>query len=98
KNLAQLPPVTSLLASGEDMESILKRIIDSVEVLEKSEIRFQCQCSRERVERTLISLGREEIQDMIREDGKAELVCHFCNEAYQFSREQLQELLDHMKR
>jgi molecular chaperone Hsp33 len=98
KNLAQLPPVTSLLASGEDMESILKRIIDSVEVLEKSEIRFQCQCSRERVERTLISLGREEIQDMIREDGKAELVCHFCNEAYQFSRKQLQELLDHMNR
>jgi molecular chaperone Hsp33 len=98
KNLARLPPVTSLLASGEDMESILKRIIDSVEVLEKSEIRFQCQCSRERVERTLISLGREEIQDMIREDGKAELVCHFCNEAYQYSREQLQELLDHMNR
>jgi molecular chaperone Hsp33 len=53
---------------------------------------FRCQCSRERVERTLITLGAEELRDMIDEDGKADVVCHFCNETYSFTAEELEEL------
>ncbi|PYI50247.1 Hsp33 family molecular chaperone HslO [Paenibacillus flagellatus] len=94
--LANLPPVTTLLAEGADMEDVLKRVVDSVVVLERSDIRFQCQCSRERVERTLISLGRDEIEQMLREDGKAEVVCHFCNEAYAYNEEQLHNLLERL--
>jgi molecular chaperone Hsp33 len=96
QKLAKLPPITTLMAGGEDLEEVLKRMVDSVTILERTDIRFQCKCSRERVERTLLSLGREEIEQIIREDGKAELVCHFCNEAYAYNGEQLHSLLERL--
>lgn len=96
EKLANLPPVTTMMAGGDDLEDVLKRMVDSVTVMERMDIRFQCKCSRERVERTLLSLGREEIEQIIREDGKAELVCHFCNEAYAYNGEQLHNLLERL--
>jgi molecular chaperone Hsp33 len=53
---------------------------------------LRCDCSHERVERVLISLGAEELQDMIEQDGKAELRCHFCRTAYNFTSEELMAL------
>lgn len=97
QKIASLPPITSLLAEGADLEDVLKRLVDSVEVLERSDIRFQCKCSRERVDQTLISLGREEIEQIIREDRKAEVVCHFCNEAYVYNANDLHNLLERLE-
>lgn len=97
RKLAELPPITTMLAEGADLENILNRLVESVEVLERSDIRFRCKCSRERVEQTLLSLGREEIEQLIREDGKAEVVCHFCNEAYAYSGEELHNLVERLK-
>ncbi|RKN65770.1 Hsp33 family molecular chaperone HslO [Paenibacillus ginsengarvi] len=94
--LATLPPITSLMADGSDMEQILKQIDESVEVLERSDIRFQCKCSRERIEKTLISLGKDELEKIMNEDGKAEVVCHFCNETYAYNREDLHNLLERL--
>ena len=54
---------------------------------------YRCDCSRERVERALISLGREELEDMIREQHGAQVDCHFCNKRYELSEEQLRDLL-----
>ncbi|GAA3411709.1 Hsp33 family molecular chaperone HslO [Paenibacillus hodogayensis] len=96
QKLSELPPITTMLAEGADLEDILKRLVDSVQVLERTDIRFRCKCSRERVEQTLISIGREEIEQIIREDGKAEVVCHFCNEAYAYNGDDLHNLVERL--
>ncbi|SCW72120.1 molecular chaperone Hsp33 [Paenibacillus tianmuensis] len=94
KELAALPPITSLLDRGDRLEDILATMLPGAEVLERrDDIRFQCKCSRERVEQTLISLGRDELQQILEEDGNAEIVCHFCNEAYRYSGEDLEAIL-----
>lgn len=93
-SLSVLPPVTSLLDQGMELDELVTWIISDANVLERMPIRFQCQCSRERVERTLISVGKGELTAMIEEDGQAEVVCHFCNEKYSFGREELEQLRD----
>lgn len=65
---------------------------EPIQVLEQVPLRWQCRCSRERVEATLASLGTAELDAMIEEDGGAEVTCHFCNETYTFDIEQLQAL------
>ena len=64
------------------------------EVLERREPRYACDCSRARVERALITLGREELTDMIDQQHGAQVDCHFCNKRYEFSEEELRALLD----
>ena len=63
-------------------------------ILERTPLSYTCTCSRERMEKALISLGEKELKDLIREDGQAELVCHFCLNRYFFTGEQLQKLLE----
>lgn len=92
--LSRIESVTTMLEKGLDLEQILQRIVPDVEVLEEMDVRFQCKCSRERVEQTLISLGRDELQQMMDEDEKSEVVCHFCNEHYQFSDEDLKTIIN----
>ncbi|MDO7908592.1 Hsp33 family molecular chaperone HslO [Paenibacillus sp. JX-17] len=89
-----LPPVTSLLDQGLELDELLRWMLPDVQVMDSMDIRFVCQCSRERVEATLISLGQKELEDLIEEEGEAEVVCHFCNEAYHFNKEDLQTLLE----
>ena len=88
-------PVTELLKADPDPESLLRRALPGLEleVLEKRHVEYRCDCSRERMERALISLGREELRDMIAEQGGAELTCRFCDRVERFSREDLEELL-----
>ena len=62
-------------------------------ILDRKEVSFKCNCSRDKIETTLRSLGEKEIKSMIEEDGKAEVICHFCNEKYNFSKEDLKSLL-----
>jgi molecular chaperone Hsp33 len=92
--LAGLPSITTLLNSGLTMEQVLAEILPSTQILEKTEVRFRCKCSRERIESALISLGKEELQEMLEDEGFAEVVCHFCNEAYRYDREDLQRMID----
>lgn len=96
--IGSIPHVTKLMEQGETPEGILRRLVgDDLHIHDSLELKFQCTCSRDRVEQTLISLGASELEQIIEEDGKAEVVCHYCNEAYTFDREQLQELLDQAK-
>lgn len=88
-----LPPITSLMDQGMDLEEMLHRLLPDAEVLDEMELHFHCQCSKERVEQTLVSLGQTEIEQIIEEDGQAEVVCHFCNEAYSFDKVELQQIL-----
>ncbi|OXM82484.1 Hsp33 family molecular chaperone HslO [Paenibacillus rigui] len=94
--LSQVEPVTTLLDQGLTMEQILGRVLPDVEVLEDMEVHFRCKCSKERVEQTLISLGRSELEQLLDEDGQAEIVCHFCNEKYLFEAEDLKAIINQL--
>ena len=93
-------PVTELLKEDSDPESLLRRVMSDfdLEILEKSPIEYRCYCSRERMERALISLGPEQLQNLIDEQGSAELTCQFCDNVQNFSQEQLEELLQGMQK
>lgn len=88
-------PVTELLRADPDPEALLRTALPGLEldVLEKCPISYRCDCNRERMERALISLGREELRDMIEEQGGAELTCRFCDRVEKFSKEELEGLL-----
>ncbi|MFD0674801.1 Hsp33 family molecular chaperone HslO [Cohnella sp. GCM10027633] len=91
--IGSMPHVTALLDQGETPESLLQFLVgDDITIHDHVEPVFRCKCSRERVEGTLVSLGTEELRSLIDEDGKAEVHCHFCNERYQFSREELEHI------
>jgi molecular chaperone Hsp33 len=94
-HIEQLPPITQLLRDGKTPEQLLELLFSGIpyKTLEKRALSFRCTCSREKVERTLISLGATEIADVIERDGGAEVTCEFCREAYSFSRDELEGLL-----
>ncbi len=91
-----LGPVTAaLMAEGMDAEGLLRRVLPDLEleILESHPVEYRCYCSRERVAQALISMGPDELRALIKEQGCAELTCQFCDAVYQFSREELEELL-----
>jgi len=92
--------VTELLKEDSDPESLLRRVMSDfeLEILEKSPIEYRCYCSRDRMERALISLGPEQMQSIIDEQGSAELSCQFCDNVQNFTKEQLEELLKGMNK
>ena len=85
--------ISELVAQSESMEELLSHLMGQLpyHVLERRPVGFTCTCSKERLSGTLVSIGKKEIADLI-SDGKAEMVCHFCNEHYQFSVDELQEI------
>ena len=87
--------VTALLKADSDPESLLRRVMPDfeLEILEKSPIEYRCYCSRERMEKALISLGPEEMRSLIDEQGSAEMTCRFCDSVQKFTREDLEGLL-----
>ena len=94
KRLGEVEPISKLIQKGLTPEEILEEVLGegNVKVLEKQPVAFKCQCSKERIENAIVSLGPDEIQAMIDEDGQAEAQCHFCNEVYFLTREDLEEL------
>ena len=93
-------PVTELLKEDSDPESLLRRVMSDfdLEILEKSPVEYRCFCSRERMERALISLGPEELGAMIEEQGDVTLTCQFCDNAQKFTKEELEQILSNMKK
>lgn len=95
RSISRAPYATDMVRSGHSPEEMLREVLGDLEllVLEENEPRFQCQCSRERALLIISALGSEEVQDMIKKDNGAELICHFCNEVYELSAAELGELL-----
>lgn len=94
EKITQMKSVTEMLEQGLTPEQILEEVLGdlNLEVGERSPVQFSCNCSRERITKALISIGKKELQEMI-DDGKPiEVKCHFCNTAYQFSIEDLKEI------
>lgn len=94
EQIQAFPAISTLIQEGNSPEEILKRLFNDEEVTihEQLPVKFQCKCSRERIANAIRGLGNEEIDKMIHEDHGAEATCHFCNEMYQFSANDLTAL------
>lgn len=92
--------VTGLLQENDDPEAVLRKVLSDfdLEILEESPIAYRCYCSRDRMERALISLGPEELKGIIDEQGSAELTCRFCDNVQTFTKADLEGLLADMKK
>lgn len=96
RGIARVGAVTAALDQGYDALELLRQVLSDfdLEILETSPVEYRCYCSRERVSRALISMGREELEKLIQEQHGAELTCQFCDRVYRFTGEELQALLD----
>lgn len=94
--LATMKSFTTLLEEGNTIEDILNMLVGEfgLNILDKIPTSFYCNCSKERVEKALISIGKQELKNIIEEDKKATLHCHFCNKDYNFNEEDLINLLN----
>ncbi len=108
--LAEMKPLTTLISDVTEknpvmtQEGLLQELLHEIfqdmpeeympEMLETRDINWKCDCSRQRIEEALMTIGRKDLQEIIEEDGQAELQCHFCLKKYQFNKEELQEILD----
>jgi len=94
KKLQEMPSISNILEKGATPESILQNVLFGLEIefLDKQELKFQCQCSLEKIKRALVSLGKEEIETILQEQGQIELRCHFCNHSYSFTEKEIKEI------
>lgn len=110
KMIGEMPPLTTLISqlaeddqdAGKRVAALLQKIFKDVpeeyqpEILEEREIRWECNCSRERIENALLTIGRKDLTEIIEEDGQAELQCQFCCKKYHFNKDDLVAILDRM--
>ncbi|MBV6681804.1 redox-regulated molecular chaperone HslO [Bacillus thuringiensis] len=97
--LQKIPPVSTLIERGLSPEELLYAVLgeDKVKVLETMDVQFNCTCSRERIESVLISLGKTELEQIREEEEEeTEVHCHFCNERYKFSKEDITNLIENL--
>ena len=96
QNIKDLPPVTEMLSAGMSQDDIAERVLQGLEpdLLDSTEVKYRCTCSKERMEKVLISLGRKELERLAAEQEETEIVCHFCNSAYRFSKDEMLALAE----
>ena len=99
QNVQKINSVTNLLEEEHTPESLLEKVLEGfdIQINEKMDTRFHCNCSKERVAKALISIGRKELNEMIQEGKPIEMNCHFCNTNYNFTVEELKEILRRCK-
>lgn len=91
RNIAQIKSVSHLIDDGNTPEDLINIVLKDLEPLiyEKIPVKYKCDCSRDRIEKALISIGKNDLDTIINEDKQAELSCHFCNTLYHFNEDQL---------
>ena len=99
KTVASISSVTEMLDNGKKPEDIVEQLLKDYEIeyFENVPAQYQCDCSRDRTDRALISIGKEELTKLIEEDGKAEITCHFCDNVFNYTKEELEALLESAK-
>ena len=92
--------VSAILDKDPDPEHLLKTVLSDfdVKILESDPVEYKCYCSRERVERALISLGAEELKNILAEQGSCQMTCQFCDAVYRFDGPELQQLIDDLEK
>ena len=95
ENIQKIQSVTSMLDNGHTPEEMLGHVLEGLdlEITDTLPAEFYCNCSKERIEKAIISIGKKEIQSMIDDGEDIEVKCHFCNTAYKYSVDELKELL-----
>ncbi|WP_408954897.1 Hsp33 family molecular chaperone HslO [Natroniella sp. ANB-PHB2] len=95
ENLAEIDSVSKLIGQGLSPEKLLEKLLVGFEfkILTEREIEFKCICSQRRMKRLVSSLGEEDLREIIEEDEQVEIKCHFCNQGYQFSKEEFEDIL-----
>ena len=96
ENLTKIKPVTTMLDAGMTPTQILETVLDGLDmqVTEECDCRFFCNCDKERVEKALISIGKDELNEMIEEGKTIEVNCHFCNRNYEFTVDELKGMVE----
>jgi len=100
KGIFEAGAISKMLDNNFSLSEIAKKVTGdkNIKVIEDNKVpKYKCNCSKEKMAEALISIGKKELEDIIREDGKAELVCHFCNKKYNFTKEELEEILRKME-
>ncbi len=95
ENLLQFSSVTSVLDAGNTPEQMLELLLGNmgVQITDTMEVGYACNCSKERVEKAIVSIGKKDIQEMIDDGKEIEVNCHFCNESYTFSVDELKKMV-----
>ncbi len=98
QNVAKLTSITNMMTDGNTPEDILNIVLEGLNprVLDKVEVGFECECSKERVQKVLIAIGKKELASIIEEDKEAEIGCQFCNSKYKYTEEELLNILKDM--
>ena len=98
KNVAKLTSITNMMSDGKTPEDILNIVLEGLnpKILDKIEVGFECECSKERVQKVLIAIGKKELASIIEEDKEAEIGCQFCNSKYKYTEEELLNILKDM--
>ncbi|MCY6356408.1 Hsp33 family molecular chaperone HslO [Clostridium sp. ZS2-4] len=93
--LQDMGSITKFMSEGKSAEDILNFLFDDMDlkVLDTTEPRYECDCSREKVERALISIGKEELQKICDEEKSEQLKCHFCNKTYEFKHDEIKKMI-----
>ena len=96
KNISELSTMTKMLSDGMSINEIAQCILKKIEneVIDSDHVDYRCNCSRQRMEKVLISLGKDELLQLAEEQETTEIVCHFCNSKYLFSKEELISLIN----
>lgn len=94
KRLAEIRPVSAMIQEGATPEELLQEVLgEKPQILARMETRFHCGCSLERARNALVSLGKEELRDMLEKGESPEITCHFCKETYRVPLEEIRSLL-----
>jgi molecular chaperone Hsp33 len=98
EQIQEMSSITELIREGKTPEHLLDILFSGIpiDILEERPLSFQCTCSKERVEKALVALGREEIEEMISKQKETTVTCEFCRESYLLTREELEQLVEHM--
>lgn len=110
--LAKMEPLTTIIekvilrSAGKSEEGVVRDLLDEIfkdmpqeftpEALETKEIRWECDCSEDRLEQVLMTIGRKDLREIIDQDGRAEMVCQFCRKKYFFDKEHLEKIYEQM--
>ena len=96
RNIRDIQPVSAMIDQGMTPEEICKLLLEGLfpHITDTCAPAYRCDCSRERVERAVVSLGRQQLRQLIDEDHGTEVCCHFCGKKYAFSEDQLRDILE----
>lgn len=99
KKLANLEPVTTMMEQGMTPEEMLLHIFEGVDIefTERHDVKFYCDCSKEKVKRALAAISDKDLQDIVNDDEDIEVKCYFCNTAYKFSIADIKDILSSRK-